>query len=206
MASNILQPDQLPRLGDHLWIHKKGYSHHALFVGLTQEEHPMVIHYAGWVDGFRSGPLCLETLDRFSQGKTVHVRQYRNRLYSREESVERALQRLGEDQYNVHDNNCEHFCAWAIMGEHNSKQVDWFNTALGAIHPGLEAASKGVSGLKHPSGMSSRARKQVIGAIAKDLAIDWGLKSAARWVAGPVGVAAYVGYRVSKQILQHRKH
>jgi hypothetical protein len=206
MASFLLEKHQLPCPGDHLWIHKKGYTHHALYVGENERGEPLVAHYAGWVDGFRGGPLTLDNLDVFSEGKNIHVRLYPNRKHRPEDSVERVLQRLGEDQYDVHTNNCEHLCHWAIMGDHRSKQVDWVNTVLGAIHPGLEAASKGVSTLRQPKQYAATAPKKAVGSIAKTLVIDWGLKSAARWAVGPVGVAAYVGYRVSKQLLNQKKY
>ena len=135
MASFTLNKDQLPWPGDHLWIHKKGYTHHALYIGENEHKEPVIAHYAGWVKGFRGGPLTLDHLDVFSEGKPIHVRQYSNRTHSPKDSVERVLQRLGEDQYDVHTNNCEHLCHWAIIGDHRSKQVDWVNTVLGAIHP-----------------------------------------------------------------------
>ena len=205
MASFQLNKHQLPWPGDHLWIHKKGYTHHALYIGENEAGDPLVAHYAGWVDGFRGGPLELEDLDVFSEGKTIHVRQYLDRAHSREDSVLRVMQRLGEDQYDIHTNNCEHLCHWAIMGDHRSKQVEWVNTVLGAIHPGLEAASKGLSTFRQPKQYCETTRKKATSSIAKTLALDWGLKSAARWAAGPVGVAAYVGYRVSKQLLSQKR-
>jgi hypothetical protein len=205
MASFQLAEHQLPWPGDHLWIRKKGYTHHALYIGENDSGEPLVAHYAGWVDGFRGGPLELEDLDVFSQGKTIHIREYNERAFSREDSVLRVLQRLGENEYDVHTNNCEHLCHWAIMGDHRSKQVEWVDTVLGAIHPGLEAASKGVGAFRQPQQHSLASRRKAMNHIAKDLAVDWGLKSAARWVAGPVGAVAYVGYRVSKQLLRQKR-
>jgi hypothetical protein len=205
MASIPLNENQLPWLGDHLWIHKKGYTHHALYIGEDDQGEPIVAHYSGWVEGFRSGPLELEHLDVFSQGKTIYIRKYSTRMHSRETSVARVLDRLGENKYNVHSNNCEHLCHWAIMGDPRSTQVEWVNTVLGAIHPGLEAASKGIATFGQAKPHYITPGKKAAGDIAKTLVVDWGLKSAARWVAGPVGIAAYVGYRVSKQVISHKR-
>lgn len=204
MASYSLADDQLPLPGDHLWVRKQGYAHHGLYIGENDLGEPLVAHYAGWVDGFRGGPLELTDLDDFGRGKTLHVRHYKARNYSREDSVLRVLSRLGEEDYDVQTNNCEHLCHWAIMGDHRSKQVEWVDTLLGAIHPGLEAASRGISAARQPREWRPSRRRAAITGIARDLAIDWGLKSAARWAAGPVGVAAYVGYRVSRQLLKNR--
>ena len=205
MASYRLNSDELPLPGDHLWVHKRGYTHHGLYLGENDQGEPLVAHYAGWVDRFEGGPLEITDLDLFSGGKTIHVREYPDRQYSREDSVLRVLNRLGEEEYDVHTNNCEHLCHWAIMGDHRSKQVEWVHTLLGAIHPGLEAASKGLSTVRQPRHTSTLQKRKVINDIARDLAVDWGLKSAARWAAGPVGVAVYVGYRVSKQLWRNRR-
>ncbi len=202
MASYKLEYNELPMLGDHIWIRRGGYSHHGLYLGHDRDGEPHVAHYAGWVEGFKGGPLEMTDLASFAQNKTLHVRPYPERSYSREETVHRVLNRIGEEDYDVHTNNCEHLCHWAIMGESRSKQVEWVDTVLGAIHPGLEAASKGFSTWRQPSHTSTLSKRKAVRGIAKDLAVDWGLKSAARWAAGPIGVAAYVSYRSSKQWLK----
>lgn len=46
------------------------------------------------------------------------------KLYSPEETVSRALSRLGEDKYNLVLNNCEHFAIWCKTGVSESLQVD----------------------------------------------------------------------------------
>lgn len=45
------------------------------------------------------------------------------RLYSPQETVERALSRVGEDKYNLLLNNCEHFAIWCKTGVSESYQV-----------------------------------------------------------------------------------
>lgn len=52
----------------------------------------------------------------------MHVR-HPNRPFERTETVRRALSRLGEDDYNLLSNNCEHFATWCCIGESSSKQV-----------------------------------------------------------------------------------
>ena len=48
-------------------------------------------------------------------------------LYSPEETLKRARSRLGERNYDLADNNCEHFALWAKTGISGSSQV--------ALHP-----------------------------------------------------------------------
>ncbi|MNF00551.1 NC domain protein [compost metagenome] len=43
--------------------------------------------------------------------------------YSAAASVARARSRLGEDDYRLLTNNCEHFCTWCLYGEGRSEQV-----------------------------------------------------------------------------------
>lgn len=46
------------------------------------------------------------------------------RLYSAQETVERARSRIGERGYNLLLNNCEHFAVWCKTGVEKSEQVD----------------------------------------------------------------------------------
>ena len=52
-------------------------------------------------------------------GKNYH-------LYSPEETVARAESRLGERDYNIATNNCEHFAIWCKTGVSESTQVENF--------------------------------------------------------------------------------
>lgn len=45
------------------------------------------------------------------------------RWYSAEETVSRALSRVGEEKYNLVTNNCEHFAVWCKTGCSESLQV-----------------------------------------------------------------------------------
>lgn len=111
--------------GDHLVTPRTGYTHHGLYVGDGR-----VIHYSGLADGLSRGAIELCSLDEFRAGRPVRVREHLLRVYSREESVERAYSRLGENLYSVFLNNCEHFVTWCIQGLHSSRQV---NTAAAAL-------------------------------------------------------------------------
>ena len=47
-------------------------------------------------------------------------------LYSAEETVKRAKARIGETEYSLFFNNCEHFAIWCKTGIHESRQVEEF--------------------------------------------------------------------------------
>ena len=54
-------------------------------------------------------------------------------IYSPEETVRRAESRLGERNYNIATNNCEHFAIWCKTGVSESTQVENFLKALSSI-------------------------------------------------------------------------
>ncbi len=54
-------------------------------------------------------------------------------LYSPEETVARAESRLGERNYNIATNNCEHFAIWCKTGVSESTQVEELLSILGEI-------------------------------------------------------------------------
>lgn len=105
--------------GTHLATSRTGYMHHGIYVGSG-----MVVHYAGLSRSFHSGPVEEVPLSRFSMGRAVQIIEYSESKYSHQEIVQRARSRLGENQYKVLRNNCEHFCNWCISGRSRSKQVE----------------------------------------------------------------------------------
>ena len=108
------------RIGDHLVSARRFIRHHGIYVGNGQ-----VIHYGGLASGLQAGPVKVSSLQDFLAGHPYTVREYKTRRYSREESVERARARIGEDFYHAAFNNCEQFVTWCITGKTRSMQVDF---------------------------------------------------------------------------------
>ena len=112
--------------GDHLYVQCVGYSHHAIDLGDGN-----VIHFesdpwrkiAGTATGKYTPRVCETTVEEFSQGRPVRVRQY---VVSDDPEIviDRARGRLGETAYDLFGNNCEHFAVWCKTGQHQSTQVD----------------------------------------------------------------------------------
>jgi Lecithin retinol acyltransferase len=105
--------------GMHLVTSRLGYVHHGVYVGRG-----MVVHYAGLCQWLHSGPVEEVTLSRFSMGRAVQIVEHGESKYSPQEIVLRARSRLGENEYHVLRNNCEHFCNWCISGRSRSTQVE----------------------------------------------------------------------------------
>jgi hypothetical protein len=107
----------LPNIGSHLKTPRIGYTHHGIYVGNYK-----VVHYAGLADGLNSAPVEEVSIEKFLNGKTYEVIPHPNKTYSIKEIVNRAYSRIGEDNYGVVGNNCEHFVHWCIYGVHTSQQ------------------------------------------------------------------------------------
>ena len=107
------------RLGDQLLSPRRFITHHGIYVGNGK-----VIHYAGLASGLQAGPVKVSPLKDFLADHPYKVREYETRTYSREESVEMAWGRVGEDLYHAAFNNCERFVTWCITGKTRSVQVD----------------------------------------------------------------------------------
>ena len=114
---NIEQLENNVAVGAHLISPRGLYLHHGIHLGGGK-----IAHYSGFSSSFRAGPIEVTDLESFASGKPVWVCQ-ESRQYGAAEIVKRAQSRVGESQYSVLSNNCEHFCSWCINGESYSAQV-----------------------------------------------------------------------------------
>lgn len=111
--------------GDHLVTPRVGYKHHGIYLGGNQ-----VIHYSGFSEFGKGGPIVKVSLRDFAQGQKVQVKQHPYAKFDSEERIRRAKSRLGEESYNLVLNNCEHFVNWCIYDASESSQV---NIAAGSL-------------------------------------------------------------------------
>ena len=92
-----------------------------------------MLHYAGLSEGATSAPVLRSSFHDFRQGHKIVVLPHKKRKYSLLESVKRAEQRLGESNYDMHSNNCEHFVNWCIDGKVKSQQVEKIATYVTGV-------------------------------------------------------------------------
>jgi Lecithin retinol acyltransferase len=120
--TRVLENDE-PALAAHLVTARFGYKHHGIYVGAGR-----VIHYSGLARGWRSGPVEEISLADFARGRAVWVIQHANANAGlvAGEVVARARSRLGESDYRLLSNNCEHFCRWCVLGESRSVQIEFW--------------------------------------------------------------------------------
>jgi Lecithin retinol acyltransferase len=110
---------QKPPLGSHLATSRFGYTHHGIYVGGGK-----VVHYAGLCRSWHPGPVEEVTISQFAFGHPVWIVDHPESIYSAEEIVRRARLRVGEHDYRLLTNNCEHFCNWCVSGFSRSAQIE----------------------------------------------------------------------------------
>src|SRR5581483_5297597 len=96
---------EAPHVAAHLVTERVGYTHHGVYVGDEK-----VVHYAGLSRAWLARHVEEVSLAEFAQGRAVWVQPHSNPRFAPGEIVARAKSRLGEDNYKVVSNNCEHFC------------------------------------------------------------------------------------------------
>ena len=99
---------------DHLQVPRRHglFNHHGIDLG-----DGTVAHYLEGREILRS-PFA-----DFSKGEVVSVTEHAHSSPARV-TLRRAMSRLGEQNYNLLFNNCEHFATWCKTGRHRSVQVD----------------------------------------------------------------------------------
>jgi Lecithin retinol acyltransferase len=114
---------------NHIYVHCHGFVHHGIDCG-----DGTVIHYS-------DGVIVQILIATFCDGKEYLVKHY---VHCDPDDLvtERAKSRLGESEYNLLFNNCEHFATWCKTGAPASKQVE----SAGAIASGASVSSAAVIG------------------------------------------------------------
>ena len=121
---------------DHLQVPRQHglFNHHGIDLG-----DGTVAHYLEGREILRS------STDEFSQGQPLSVIKHADASPVRV-TLQRAMSRIGEQNYNLLFNNCEHFATWCKTGRHRSGQVDsvlergrhWSGLMSSALMRGLE--------------------------------------------------------------------
>jgi hypothetical protein len=125
--SRLTEPVPALALADHLQAPRQHglFNHHGIDLG------------DGTVAHYLEGRAILRSpLEEFSRSQPITVVDYPEETISAPGvTVRRAMGRLGEQNYNLLFNNCEHFAHWCKTGRHRSSQVEgWLHTgSLGAL-------------------------------------------------------------------------
>ncbi|MGL5940450.1 MAG: lecithin retinol acyltransferase family protein [Waterburya sp.] len=110
----------------NLWQLEGLYKHYGIDCG-----DGTVIHYRK-----PSETIERTSLATFSQGNPIYMAEYSDGFgYIADVVVERAKSRLGEQEYNLLFNNCEHFTNWCKTGISESQQVRNFVPIITTLDP-----------------------------------------------------------------------
>ena len=122
--------------GDHLQVprHHGLFDHHGIDLG-----DGTVAHYLEGREILRS------PMEEFTQGNESSIINHAQES-STGVTLRRAMSRIGEQDYNLLFNNCEHFATWCKTGRHRSSQIDsalerarqWSKLMPSALVNGLE--------------------------------------------------------------------
>jgi hypothetical protein len=149
--------------GDHIRVNRTWYWHHGVDVG-----DGTVIHAPAEPFQRTAAPIEQTTLEAFADGMGVEIVSHAAHLPA-DEVVARAASRLGDANYDVLFNNCEHFARWCVLGEHRSEQVEAL--ALQGMALGI-AARTGASWLLRRGASRAVARVlPVVGPLATGVTV-----------------------------------
>jgi hypothetical protein len=138
-----------PTPGDQIFYSCGTHEHHGIFCGDIRYENrnyeDVVIHFEGKL---KRGQITRVSFKKFAQGRDISVVQYKEgSCVSRSVVIERAISKLGEPDYNLFGNNCEHFAHWCKTGRKRCGQVHNLIEGTGGILGGAIVAVVAVAAL-----------------------------------------------------------
>ena len=108
----------------HFWNLEGLYQHHGIDCG-----DGTVIHYRKPSEVIERTSIAV-----FAKGNSISVKEYSQGFcFVPDVVVSRAKSRLGETEYNLLFNNCEHFATWCKTGINDSKQIRNFVPAVSRL-------------------------------------------------------------------------
>ncbi len=128
---------------DHIYVNRGSYTHHGVDAG-----DGTVIHCTGEPGRAKINAAIERTsMDDFLKGGEPKIRRYGKRD-DVDTPMSRAESRIGDKEYHLVVNNCEHFATWCCTGRSSSQQVRGAGslTPHGAIAGSTVAATTGVVG------------------------------------------------------------
>lgn len=100
--------------------YKVNYEHYGIYIGDNK-----VIHYNSLDGTMKNAEISEGDMSKnFPSGKYFVLDFGSNAKFSAEDTVKRAKSRLGENNYNLITNNCEHFAVWCKTDNAVSYQID----------------------------------------------------------------------------------
>jgi hypothetical protein len=140
--------------GDHIKVHRPAYWHHGIDIG-----DQTVIHFTGEISQKADAEIKRTSLKEFLDRGKLTVVEYA-KCFEPDEVIRRAFSCIGDREYNLLLNNCEHFACWCKTGNFRSEQARDTTTTVGAS-AGIGTAAMGsisaVTAVRVASGVTGGA-------------------------------------------------
>lgn len=152
--------------GDQVYVYREllnvqgVYEHHGIDCGDGS-----IIHYRK-----PSETIEQTSIETFTRGNPTYIVEYPYGFcFIPDIVIQRAESRLGEQQYNLLFNNCEHFATWCKTGISNSKQIREFIPLISH----LEASNLYEPIKQAMEGKDPRNTRQLLEDALADIKIIW---------------------------------
>ena len=117
------------RPADAVMLNKKIFGmldHYVIYLGIVQGGHMFIANYNKGVQIVSENDL--KQFLKILVPRQIH--RFKGDIVQRQEAVQRGLKRLGEKEYDLFNNNCEHFKNDIQYGVSKSHQVDSFKNGI----------------------------------------------------------------------------
>lgn len=188
--------------GEHLIVYHRWYVHHGIDLGDGR-----VVHFGRGIYDLPNAKVEVVSRQEFADGGTIR-KGTSPICFSRNEVVQRAMECVGQGNYDLWDNNCEHFVHWCRNGNRLSLQSHlvqtgarqaiaiitktwlWRRGLLKSLTPGVVADVVQVAVESACVGLTHRPHwARIVGKLAGSATA-----AATGWArGGPVGAAVHSG-------------
>jgi hypothetical protein len=114
------------------------YWHHMIVVKVISRNKLRVIHYSKTAYAERATIAKQDIVIDPHNNAVYRIDYDRDKSYTGQEAIDRALERADECSYNLLFNNCESFCTWVKVNKNRSSQAE---VGMGAAAAGVTAGA-----------------------------------------------------------------
>ncbi len=141
--------------GEHLRVNRGTYYHHGIYVG-----DGYVIHFSGELLNKLNATILKTTITEFTNNDTLEIVIHKNCMPV-SWTIETAHSCLGQQNYNLIFNNCEHFASYCKTGDKSSLQVK--DATISVVSGSIVNNIAKLVGLPLPILVASYGFKKIIG-------------------------------------------
>ena len=146
--------------GDHIKVQRIIYTHHGIDFG-----DDTIVHFTGEPGNKSDATIKRTSIEEFLQGGSPEIIAY-EKCFPPSKVINRALELLGKDGYNLFNDNCEHFARYCKTGQHESEQVTDAKAGTGAALGTYAATAGGIAAVSAAGTASGLSAAGVMSGLA----------------------------------------